>query len=150
MDMTSLQRIEHNIETKKTRVRVEGMLESCRLYMQIGLHPGQQARTTARYSLTPSSVTHTFHSSTESIAQKNVDEEKRRRELVESVWAAVERLNDIEQQIVKLRYLEDDDSLDYIVWGELNLSERKYYRVKARAFLKLALALGVAVYKEAV
>ncbi|MBL0386224.1 ArpU family transcriptional regulator [Tumebacillus sp. ITR2] len=141
---------EQNIETKKTRARVEGMLESCRLYMQIGYHPGQEARTTARYSLTPSSVTNAFHSSTESIAQKNVDEERRRRALVESVWAAVEMLNEMEQQIVKMRYLEDDDALDYIVWGELNLSERKYYRVKARAFLKLALAMGVAVYKEAI
>ncbi|KEO82999.1 ArpU family phage packaging/lysis transcriptional regulator [Tumebacillus flagellatus] len=139
-----------NIEPKKTRARVEGILESCRLYMQIGYHPGHETRTTARYSLTPSSVTNTFHSSTESIAQKNVDEERRRRELVESVWAAVEMLNDVEKQIVKMRYLEDDDALDYIVFGELNLSERKYYRVKARAFLKLALAMGVAVYKEAV
>ena len=136
------------IDLKRTRARVEEILESCRLYMQIGYHPQHQAGITARYQFTPPSRTNTFSSSTESIAQKNVDEERRRRELVESVWAAVERLNEQERKIVTMRYLEDDDTFDYIVWSEMNLSERKYYRLKARAFFKLALMLDIAIYKQ--
>src|SRR5690242_19381885 len=135
------------ISIKKTRSRVEGLLESCRLYMQIGYHPGMDAKTTASYNLTPASRTNQFHSSTENAAQRNVDEERRRRELVERVLSAVNLLSSLESKIIQMRYLEDDDALDYIIWNEINLSERKYYRVKARAFYKLGLALGVAVYE---
>lgn len=136
------------IDMKRTRARVEEVLESCRLYMQIGYHPQHQASTTSRFQFTPPSRTNTITSSTESIAQKNVDEESRRRELVEGVWEAVERLTEQERKIITMRYLEEDDTFDYIVWSEMNLSERKYYRLKARAFFKLALVLDIAIYVQ--
>lgn len=136
------------IDRDLTRDRVEGALETCRLYMQIGYHPELEAKTTPAYSMSPASQTNAFHSNTESTAQKNVDEEQRRKEHVRRVKAAVDRLGPLEKKIITKRYLEDDDVVDYTVWPELNLSERKYYRVKARAFYKLALMLKIEVYVE--
>lgn len=136
------------IDREPTRDRVEGALETCRLYMQIGYHPEIEAKTTPAYNMFPASQTNAFHSSTESTAQKNVDEEKRRKEHVERVIAAVNRLGHLEKKIITERYLVDDDIVDYSVWPELNLSERKYYRIKARAFYKLALMLKLEVYVE--
>ncbi len=98
--------------------------------------------------MSPASQTNAFHSSIDSTAQKNVDEERRRREHVRRVTAAVDRLGPLEKKIIKKRYLEDDDVVNYAVWPELNLSERKYYRIKARAFYKLALMLKLEVYVE--
>jgi phage transcriptional regulator, ArpU family len=136
------------IDREETRKRVEEALEACKLYMQIGYHPGHEPKVTPSYSVTPPSRTNAFHSSTEETACRNVDEEARRRQVVERVWGAVNRLSHLEREIIVRRYLADDPVLDYELWDDLNLSERKYYRIKARAFYKLALALRLEVYIE--
>lgn len=136
------------IDREETRKRVEEALEACKLYMQIGYHPGYEPKATASYSVIPPSRTNVFHSSTEETACRNVDEEMRRRQIVERVWGAVNRLSHLEREIIVRRYLADDPVLDYELWDDLNLSERKYYRIKARAFYKLALALRLEVYIE--
>ncbi|MED0676735.1 ArpU family phage packaging/lysis transcriptional regulator [Aneurinibacillus thermoaerophilus] len=77
----------------------------------------------------------------------NVDEEERIRQLTERVEWAVSRLSKKEEEIIRKRYLEDE-SFDYIVAGEVGLSERTYTRVKARAFYKLAFMLKLEVLAE--
>ena len=61
---------------------------------------------------------------------------------------AVNRLGYWERAIIIQRYMLQDDVFDYQVYNDLNFSERKYYRLKEKAFLKLALSLRIEVYKE--
>lgn len=134
------------IDREETRKRVEEALEACKLYMQIGYYPGHEPKVTASYSVAPPSRTNAFHSSTEETASRNVDEEMYRRQIVERVWGAVNRLSHLEREIIVRRYLAEESMFDYELWNELKISERKYYRIKARAFYKLALALRLEVY----
>lgn len=67
--------------------------------------------------------------------------------LTEHVERAVNRLGKKEREIIQLRYLEDEN-FDYIVAGEVGLSERTYTRMKARAFYKLAFMLKLEVLSE--
>lgn len=136
------------IDRDATKARVESRLESCRLFMQLGYHPEIEAKVTPGYSMSPSSQTNAFHSSTESTAQQNVDEEERRRQLVESTLRAIGRLTKQEAEIIKRRYLDEDDALDYLIYSDMNVSQRKYYRIKSRAFYKLALVLRMEVYVD--
>ena len=102
---------------------------------------------TAKYTLMPR-ASGTNSSSTEDAAIANVDYEKERLRFMEWVTRAVNRLSYDERSIIITRYMGDDEWFDYEVYQELNMSERKYYRVKPRAFYKLAFALKVEVYKE--
>lgn len=70
------------------------------------------------------------------------EEMKKQAGLVES---AVSRLNHIQRQVIEKRYLQDDDVYDFNVFSELHLSERKYYRIKAKAFYRLAFMLNLEV-----
>jgi ArpU family phage transcriptional regulator len=67
--------------------------------------------------------------------------------LTERVERVVGRLSKKEEEIIRKRYLEDD-SFDYIVAGEVGLSERAYTRMKTRAFYKLAFILKLEVLVE--
>jgi ArpU family phage transcriptional regulator len=46
------------------------------------------------------------------------------------------------------RYLEDADAVDYLVYSELGMRERQYYRVKGDAFYKLAFTVRLEAYNE--
>ncbi|WP_205628687.1 ArpU family phage packaging/lysis transcriptional regulator, partial [Acinetobacter baumannii] len=77
----------------------------------------------------------------------NVDKEREIEALCERVEKAVSRLSKKEREIIEKRYL-GDESFDYIVAGEVGLSERTYTRMKARAFYKLAFMLKLEVLAE--
>ncbi|MFC4768727.1 ArpU family phage packaging/lysis transcriptional regulator [Effusibacillus consociatus] len=136
------------IDREATRKRVEEALETCLLYEQIGFHPGHEAKVTPGYSETPPSNTNAFHSSTEDVAQKNVDTELHRQLHVKKVRLAVYRLGRKEREVIEKRYLTDPDMTDYETYHGLHMSERTYYRIKGRAFYKLAFALKLEVIKE--
>ncbi|WP_281885650.1 ArpU family phage packaging/lysis transcriptional regulator [Paenibacillus sp. YYML68] len=64
------------------------------------------------------------------------------------VEAAVQRLGKLQREIIRKRYLEDEDVYDFNVYAELNISERTYYRVKSKAFYRLAFMLNLEVLIE--
>ncbi|MED0672074.1 hypothetical protein P4S95_18005 [Aneurinibacillus aneurinilyticus] len=64
--------------------------------------------------------------------------------LTERVERAVGWLSRKEKEIIQLRYLEYGN-FNYIVAGEVGLSERTYTRMKARVFYKLAFMLKLEV-----
>jgi ArpU family phage transcriptional regulator len=108
----------------------------------------QLPRVTQHYSLVPPSNTNKFHSSTEERDISNSDYERKRSEYIKRVAMAVNRLGYWERAILIRRYMTEDDVYDYEVYNDLGMSERKYYRIKSRAFYKLAFALRIEVYKS--
>jgi ArpU family phage transcriptional regulator len=135
------------IDRVQTKERIEGLLEEYRmLLLQVELE--YLPKVTAGFSLVPPSNTNVFHSSTEDSAIKNVDYQKRREKFLLRIQRAVNRLAYQERGVMIKRYMQQEELYDYEVYNELGMSERKYYRIKSRAFYKLALALKEEVYVQ--
>ena len=52
---------------------------------------------------------------------------------------AVNRLSQKERQILVMLYMQNEEMYDYEVYAEMRLSQRSYYRTKAKAFYRLTL-----------
>ncbi|UKS24889.1 hypothetical protein LOZ80_25210 [Paenibacillus sp. HWE-109] len=61
------------------------------------------------------------------------------------VEEVVSRLDEQEQQMIRRRYLQKEKVFDFLLFHELNLSERTYRRVKAKAMSKLAYMMRLEV-----
>jgi|SRR5690625_1672733 len=137
----------NEIDQEATKKRVENILDNYRMYLL--MDPIDfQPKITSKFKLTPPSNTNEFYSDTENIAIKRVEMEQERQEYILRVLQAVNRLNYEERAVIVKRYLFSDNVYDYEVYNQLGYSERKYYRIKARAFYKLAFILRVEVYKK--
>lgn len=134
------------IDRKATKKAVEAALEKYRIFL-LTLRLDQLPKVTQHYSLVPSN-TNKFHSSTEEMAIKNADYERERSEYIKRMVEAVNRLDYWERAIIIQRYMNEEDVFDYEVYNDLGMSERKYYRLKSRAFYKLAFTLKIEVYKS--
>lgn len=135
------------IDRDATKKRVESVLENYRMYLL--MDPVElQPKITSTFKLSPPSKTNKFHSDTEHVAIERVDLEIKRRKYINRIQEAVNRLNYEERAAIIKRYLTVDDVYDYEVYNELGYSERKYYRIKSRAFYKLAFILRIEVYKS--
>lgn len=135
------------IDREKTKAAVEAAFEKYRFYL-LQLPDEQLPKVTATYSLVPPANSNQFHSSTEAAVINRVDFERERNEYIEKVRKAVNRLGFKEREIIIKRYLEEEEVYDYEIYNEIGLSERRYYRQKARIFYKLAFLLKVEVYKS--
>lgn len=134
------------IDRDATKKVVESTLEKYRLYsLQLSLD--KLPSVTAKYTLVPPSPS-LPSSSTETAALANYEYERERAKFIEWMLRAVNRLSNQERKLIIQRYLMENEEFDYQVYANLNISERQYYRVKARAFYKLAFALKIEVYKE--
>jgi ArpU family phage transcriptional regulator len=131
-----------------TMKRVKEALDLARDFIRMGFHPKWEADTTASYSLTPKSVTNKFFSTTENAAIKNADIERMRTEHVRKVFEAVSRLSKKERDLIHTRWFGDDDKTDIETYIELDMTHATYYRIRARAFFKLAYALKLEVYEK--
>ncbi|MBP1950272.1 ArpU family phage transcriptional regulator [Virgibacillus litoralis] len=133
------------IDREETRSAVESSLENYQMYLL--MEPEElQPKITQSFSLVPPTPNNQFHSSTEDIAVKKMDQERKRKKYIRWIQKAVNRLSYQERSIIINRYLKSDDVYDYEVYNELGYSERKYYRLKARSFYKLAFILKIEVY----
>ncbi|WP_339063582.1 ArpU family phage packaging/lysis transcriptional regulator [Tepidibacillus marianensis] len=135
------------IDREATRKAVEGVLETARLYKQIGF-VRRDMKNTPSYAPRFHGNTYAIGKPAEDVAVWNSDNEKRIVETSERVERAVNRLSKKEKEIVIKRYLEDDEAYDYLICHELGMSERSYRRVKARAMYKLAFMLKLEVMIE--
>lgn len=135
------------INRKETRDKVEAALEKYQIMLL--MDPEEyEPKITASFNIAPAAPTNEFHSTTESVTIRRMDDERRRKKYINRIKNAVNRLNYNERSIIIKRYLVEDDIYDYEVYNELGFSERKYYRIKARAFYKLAFILRIEVYKK--
>ncbi|MGG3448646.1 ArpU family phage packaging/lysis transcriptional regulator [Domibacillus aminovorans] len=137
------------IDREKTKAAVESALERYR-YFLLSESVEMTPRVTASYSIEPPVYTNQFHSATEDLAIRNVDLDNQRRQYIKQMVVAVNRLGHMERAVLIQRYMTEEDVYDYEVYNELGMSERKYYRLKSRAFYKLAFALRLEVYREVV
>ncbi|KXG09936.1 hypothetical protein AT864_01496 [Anoxybacillus sp. P3H1B] len=136
------------IDRDATKKSVEAALEKYRMFL-LTQSLDKLPKVTQQYSLdVPISNTNKYHSSTEETAIRNVDYERERSEYIKRVAMAVNRLSYWERAILIRRYMTEEDVFDYEIYNELGMSERKYYRLKSRAFYKLAFALRIEVYKK--
>lgn len=135
------------IDRDATKKNVEAALEKYQIMLL--MDPEEyEPKITASFRLAPSASTNEFHSTTEEIAVQRIDMIEKRRKHINKIRKAVNRLNYQERTVIIKRYLNEDDIFDYEVYNELGFSERKYYRIKARAFYKLAFILKIEVYKQ--
>ncbi|MFD2628802.1 ArpU family phage packaging/lysis transcriptional regulator [Oceanobacillus kapialis] len=134
----------HREETKKM---VEKILEDYRMYLLMDPEDNEP-KVTVAFKLVPSGPSNQFHSSTEDAAVRKIDQEMKRKSHINKVLDAVNRLAYQERSIIINRYLQNEEVFDYEVYNDLGYSERKYYRIKARAFYKLAFILRIEVYEE--
>jgi ArpU family phage transcriptional regulator len=135
------------IDREKTKMAVEAALEKYHFYL-LTVPEEKLPKVTASYSLSPPAFSNQFHSSTESAVIDKVDFERERDEYIELIRKAVNRLNYKERELMVRRYLSDEEVYDYELYNEIGYSERKYYRLKARIFYKLAFILKIEVYKN--
>ncbi|MED4586654.1 ArpU family phage packaging/lysis transcriptional regulator [Brevibacillus choshinensis] len=138
------------INRPETEKKVKEALDLARDFIRMGFHPGIEAATTPGYSIIPPTQTNAFHSSTESAAIKNVDVEMKRREYVDRILVAVRRLAKKERELIMVRWFGDDDLTDVEAYVDLEMSHGTFYRIRARAFYKLAFALKLEVYSDMV
>jgi ArpU family phage transcriptional regulator len=135
------------IDRELTKTAVEGALEKYMIYLL--MEPEERMpKVTQSFSLIPPAPSNQFHSSTEDAAVNYLDEVKERQDYLQRIRKAVNRLAIQERGIIINRYMNQEDVFDYEVYNELGMSERKYYRVKGRAFYKLAFMLKIEVMKE--
>lgn len=135
------------IDRVRTKNNVDAALEQYQIMLL--MEPEEfEPKVTASFQLAPSGPTNEFNSTTESIALKRIESEEMRRNYINKITKAVNRLRYHERNILIKRYLNNDDVYDYEVYNELGFSESKYYRIKSDAFYRLAFALRIVVYKE--
>lgn len=136
-----------DLDGEKTKEAVEAALEKYRMYM-LTVPDEYLPRVTRTYSLVPPSQTNAFYSSTESAAIRKADFERERDEYIERIRRAVNRLTKLERELIVKRYMSTEEPHDYDVYTDMNISHATFYRVREKAFYKLAFALRIEVYKE--
>lgn len=137
------------IDREKTKEAVEAALEKYRMFL-LSVPDEKVPKITASYSLLPPAFTNEFHSPVEDAVIDKIDKEKEREKYIEWIRKAINKLNFKEREMVIKRYLEDEEIYDYELYNQMGMSERKFYRLKARVFYKLAFALKIEVYEEVV
>ncbi|MEG7356758.1 ArpU family phage packaging/lysis transcriptional regulator [Bacillus sp. 0209A] len=135
------------IDEEATKLKAEKLLDQYRLYL-LQVPDDFLPKVTPTYSIVPPSITNEFHSSTEDVALKRLDWEVQRDKFLKRIQRAVNRLSQRERQIIVMLYMQSEDMYDYEVYAEMGLSQRSYYRVKAKALYRLAFALREEVYKK--
>ncbi|MGM7683528.1 ArpU family phage packaging/lysis transcriptional regulator [Cytobacillus sp. Hm23] len=133
------------IDAAATKDKVEEAFEKYRRFI-LSVPEEYLPKVTASYSLVPPSQTNEFHSSTEDAAISKVDFEIEKDEHITKVQRAVNRLSYQERAVIIKSCMTEEDVCDYVVFNEIGLSERTFYRIKKRAYYKLALALRIEVY----
>lgn len=94
-------------------------------------------------SLTPSYDLKVVGGKRESTTEKYAIKRAERQELVKLVEYALSFLDDEEREVIEATYFIINRPRIYIVFQELNMSERSYHRIKKRAISKIALVLGL-------
>jgi ArpU family phage transcriptional regulator len=137
------------IDREKTKEAVEAALEKYRMFL-LSIPEEKVPKITASYSLQPPAFTNEFHSPIEDMVIDKVDLEVEREKYIEWIRKGINKLQYKEREMIIKRYLEDEESYDYELYNQMGMSERKFYRLKARAFYKLAFALKIEVYEQVV
>lgn len=135
------------INREATRKRVEGYLETVRIYKQIGF-VRKETSITASYEERMHGRTNAIADPVAAAGGYNVDMEYKMKAMEEQLDKALACLYELERGIIERRYLQSEEEMDFLVCQQLHLSERTYRRIKAKAIMKLALMLRLEVMKD--
>jgi len=127
------------IDRQSTKVAVEAIFEKYRLFL-LTVPEDNMPKITQTFSLVPT-FSNQFHSSTEESAVQIASLEQTKETFARKIQRCVNRLNLEERMVIINSCMGEDKVMDYEVYNALGMSERKYYRVKARAYYKLAFML---------
>lgn len=134
-----------NIDGKATQEAVETSLRQYRTY-SLTTPEDLMPRITTRYTLEMVNFSNVKSSSVEDAAIKSADFFKEQMKFFDWFNRGLTKLTTIERKLITLSYLEEEPMYNYEIYTMLNISERKFYRMKSKALYKLALALGVEKY----
>ncbi|KXY34872.1 ArpU family phage packaging/lysis transcriptional regulator [Bacillus sp. FSL K6-0067] len=143
------------IDRAATQEKLEGVLESVRIYRQFGMIR-KEMKVTPSYEIREHGPTHAVGKPLEDVAIANV-QQSIREEWLELISFRIDqflnRLGNgnagrIQRDIINKRYLEEEDVCDYMIYNEIGMAERTYRRWKSRAFYNLAFALRLEVYEN--
>lgn len=123
---------QEHIDRRATRKRVEDVLETVRMYRLMGAVRRESGAILERKNPTE------HKNETEDLMVK----------LNSECEHALSILEVDEQEIIRKRYLQKDKQFDFMLFHELNMSERTYRRVKAKAIAKLAYMLRLEVVSQ--
>ncbi|PEF03353.1 ArpU family transcriptional regulator [Bacillus thuringiensis] len=142
------------IDRTATQEKLEGVLESVRIYRQFGMIR-KEMKVTPSYEVREHGPTHTIGKPLEDVAIANLQQSEHE-EWLELISFRIDqflnRLGNgsagrIQRDIISKRYLEEEDVCDYMIYNEIGMAERTYRRWKSRAFYNLAFALRLEVYE---
>ncbi|MGH0928735.1 ArpU family phage packaging/lysis transcriptional regulator [Bacillus mycoides] len=142
------------IDRTATQEKLEGVLESVRIYRQFGMIR-KEMKVTPSYEMREHGPTHAVGKPLEDVAIANLQQSEREEwlELISfRIDQFLKRLGNgsagrIQRDIISKRYLEEEDVCDYMIYNEIGMAERTYRRWKSRAFYNLAFALRLEVYE---
>lgn len=139
------------IDRKATQIRVEQHLEQYRLFKYL-LFEEREASITADTEIRYHGPTNVTSDQTSNIAIYNADQQKYRESLIFRTERAVDRLPKMEKFLIQERYMSSESEYltDYNVYNhkfQPPISEKKYAKIRWKAFYKLALNLNIAAIK---
>ncbi|MCP3807152.1 transcriptional regulator [Paenibacillus sp. Lou8.1] len=132
------------IDEKATRLAVEEYLETIRQYRQIGF-VRREAAITQAYSYREHQSTNAISKQTENIAVYNVDKEAELQAKDELLELAMSRLSIVQREVIQRSYLDDEGEFDFIICGQMGMSDRTFRRLKTEALYILAAAIRLEV-----
>lgn len=136
------------VNRSATRKMVEQYLSMARLYKRTGIVRREMKMTTS-YEPRFHGATNQVGKPVEEIALHNVDKEAYMKLVHDNVMKAVEHLGDMERELIENCYLNPHvQKPDYLLCFDLNVSERTFRRIKARAITELAFMLGIEVFED--
>ncbi|WP_261302548.1 ArpU family phage packaging/lysis transcriptional regulator [Paenibacillus andongensis] len=127
---------QEQIDRRATRKQVEDVLETVRMYRLIGYVRRERGAISGSNQVLKVK---------EQAAVYLSDTEEQLVGLCAEVEQALLLLDELEREMISKRYLQRDKLFDFLLFHELNLSERTYRRVKAKAIAKLAYMLRLEV-----
>jgi ArpU family phage transcriptional regulator len=127
------------IDQKATRKQVEGVLEALRIYKSMGAVRRENG---AILNMKLNCI------EMENPSVNKSESENMMIRLNSECEHALSILEVDEREIIRKRYLQKDKQFDFMLFHELNMSERTYRRVKAKAIAKLAYMLRLEVVSQ--
>ncbi|NOU87807.1 hypothetical protein GC102_18820 [Paenibacillus sp. LMG 31460] len=127
------------IDQKATRKQVEKVLEALRIYKSMGAVRRENG---AILDMKLNCI------EMESPTGHKTESEDLMIRLNSECEHALSILEVDEQEIIRKRYLQKDKQFDFMLFHELNMSERTYRRVKAKAIAKLAYMLRLEIVSQ--
>ncbi|MEW9105297.1 ArpU family phage packaging/lysis transcriptional regulator [Paenibacillus sp.] len=136
------------INRTATRKMVEKYLSIASLYKRTGIVRREMKMNTS-YEPRLHGSTNQVGKPVEEIALHNVEKEAYMRTVYDNVMKAIAHLGDIERELIVSCYLSPETAKpDYLLCYDLNVSERTFRRIKARAIMELAFMLGIEVFED--